>query len=56
MVDRRNNLSSGTINNQEFSEKIKKLEKDNNKLINDNILLVEENKNLKRELGISLGE
>lgn len=56
MVDRRNNLSSGNINSLDFSEKIKKLEIDNSKLINDNMLLVEENKNLKKELGISLGE
>ena len=56
MVDRRNNLSSGNINGLDFSEKIKKLEIDNSKLINDNMLLVEENKNLKKELGISLGE
>ena len=56
MVDRRNNLNSGNINGLDFSEKIKKLEIDNSKLINDNMLLVEENKNLKKELGISFGE
>ena len=50
MVDRRNNLNT---NNSNIDERIKQLEIDNNKLINDNMLLVEENNTLKQELGIS---
>lgn len=50
MVDRRNNLNTSNSN---IDERIKQLEIDNNKLISDNMLLVEENNTLKQELGIS---